>query len=194
MPARSKKAQTTKQNNCRDRKRAASIAKWLKKPWVKEHLRRGLEVHLQKVRNNVKTLKQQKADLQKEVAAKKKDNFYLRRDVFLHTAFDRVKSKNDALHNQLAEARGERDAAKRTARTALAKGKREGEEAAWEKANKELCSLQTALSKAKNRCISTEKSRFMLNASRAQREAYHELAKRPKGRGASLRDGCFGTQ
>ncbi|CAK0861657.1 unnamed protein product, partial [Prorocentrum cordatum] len=164
MPASSKKARKIKQDSCRDRKRAASIQNWLKKPWVREHIRRGLDLALKQTRNTVGALRKRQAELQKENASK---------------AFDRVKSNSEKLNSLLGEACDERDAAKREARAARAEGKRGGEAAAWNEANKERCALQTALQKAKekNRCFSLERARFLTNASRAQREAYHELAK-----------------
>ena len=85
MPASGQKALKTKTDNCRDCKRAASIQNWVKKPWVKQYLQKAANVHLKKYHDTVGALRKRQTELHKEVKEKKKDNFLLRRDVFVHT-------------------------------------------------------------------------------------------------------------
>ncbi|CAK0829140.1 unnamed protein product [Prorocentrum cordatum] len=200
MPASTKKAVKTKTDNCRDRKRAASIQNWLKKPWVKQYLQKAAKVHLKKYHDTVGALRKRQTELHKEVKEKKKENFHLRRDVFVHTRaaenarknLGTAKDKNEGLRKQLRETQEERGDWKQKARTA----RREGEAAAWDEAEPENESLRASLKKAQAKCrgLSTEKNRFLQNASKAQQANYYELVRRPRGPRASDRDGCFGAQ
>ena len=83
MPASSKKAVKPKTDNCRDRKRAASLKNWVAKPWVKQFLKEAAQKHLQHFHNTCATLRREKADLSKQVKTQRKELFVMRRDKFV---------------------------------------------------------------------------------------------------------------
>ncbi|CAK0892727.1 unnamed protein product, partial [Prorocentrum cordatum] len=122
MPASSAKAIKEKTDRCRDRKRTASLMKWVAKRLVKQYLKDAAQRHLRKFHNTCATLRRDKAELAKTVKSQKKDLFLLRRDKFVAEAYDRAKKKNDKLDNVVEEAARLR----RQLRKAKAEGKAEG--------------------------------------------------------------------
>ncbi|CAK0876284.1 unnamed protein product [Prorocentrum cordatum] len=183
MPAFSKEAVKTKTDNCRDRKRAASLNNWVAKPWVKQFLKEAAQKHLQKFHNTCATLRREKADLSKQVKTQRKELFVMRRDKFVaeraaennRKAYERATTGKDKLDGVVEEAARLRQ----QLRKARAEGRAEGAAAAKREAAKEHNSLQNALweNKAKYNKLLSEKCRFLALATAAQRENYFELAK-----------------